>query len=71
MIQAVHEKQQSDIEVFTRAQAARKAQVSLCTLDRAIKAGDLRVKRLSRKILIPRSAFYEWINGESQEGAAR
>ena len=58
-----------EIETLTRQQAARSAQVGLSTLDRAIQRGELRVKRAGRRVVILRSEFVRWLQGDSQVDA--
>ncbi|MBR0741205.1 helix-turn-helix domain-containing protein [Bradyrhizobium liaoningense] len=38
---------------ITRKEAARELRLSLSTLDRAIKRGDLRVKKYGTRVLVP------------------
>lgn len=61
MIQAAS----TEPEVLTREQAARKAQVSQATIDRSIAAGQLKVRRIGRRVLITKAAFTKWLEDES------
>jgi excisionase family DNA binding protein len=45
---------------FTRAEAAEVAGISLSTLDRCIKDGQIPHKRLRGRVLIPRGPFIAW-----------
>src|SRR5262249_58633204 len=46
-----------------RAEAADFARVSVSTIDRAIRAGELDVARCGRRVRISRAALLAWING--------
>ncbi len=54
-------------QTLTRDQAARAAQVSVATIDRAIASGQLRVKRVGRRVLITRNAFTQWLSDEQDQ----
>ncbi len=55
-----------EIDTLTRQQAARKAQIGLSTLDRAIQRGEIKVKRAGRRVVILQSEFARWLQGDSQ-----
>lgn len=57
---------QTQIETLTRQQAARTAQVGLSTLDRAIQRGELRAKRIGRRVVILQTEFVRWLQCDSQ-----
>jgi excisionase family DNA binding protein len=45
---------------FTRREAAGVAGVSVSTLDRLVKAGQVPYKRVRRRVLFPKSDFIAW-----------
>lgn len=53
-----------EVETLTRVQAARKAQVSISSIDRAIYTGDLRARRIGSRVIILQSEFARWLRGD-------
>jgi len=47
---------------FSRAQAAEASSLSEDEIDRAIKRGDLRAKRVGRRVVIPAPALEAWLD---------
>ena len=40
--------------------------LSITTVDRLIRAGQLRVLRVGRRVLIPRQVFQEWLQAQAE-----
>jgi excisionase family DNA binding protein len=47
--------------VFTRAEAARELRISTKSLDRAIRRGELRTRRIGSRVLITQKALQEFV----------
>jgi excisionase family DNA binding protein len=45
---------------FTRQEAAKVAGLSVSTLDRLVKAGEVPFKRVRRRVLFPKAEFIAW-----------
>lgn len=58
------EEQKANIKTLTREQAAISAQVGLSSIDRAIRLGKLKVKKIGRRVIILESEFKRWLESD-------
>lgn len=57
-------------KVYTRAEATQVLRISKSKLDQLVRAGELRVRRVGRRVLIPETAIEEYLNGAPARSAA-
>jgi excisionase family DNA binding protein len=53
-------------EYLTRQEVVTMTSLSITTVDRLIRAGQLRVLRVGRRVLIPRQVFQEWLQAQAE-----
>lgn len=52
-------------KVYTRQEAWKLLRIGHCTLDELIKSGELQVRRIGRRVLIPETAIEAYLRGET------